>query len=154
MVAVCGGGETDAETARDAQEVGRRLAAHGITVISGGLGGVMQHASEGARAAGGLTVGIVPGTDPDTANPYVDIAIASGMAEGRNVLIVHSAAALIALKGAYGTLSEVSLGLAMRKPVATVGDWCPISGVTPCRDPKEAVEHILDVLGQKGEAGP
>jgi len=135
---------------RLASEVGRELAARGALVISGGLGGVMAACCQGAHDAGGLTVGIVPGTSTGIANQDVDIAIASGMAEGRNVLIVHSADAVIALKGAYGTLSEVSLGLAMCKPVAVVGDWCPIPGVTLCRTPREAVDHAFSAVSRTG----
>lgn len=150
MIAVCGGGEADAETMRLASEVGRELAARGALVISGGLGGVMSACCQGAHEAGGLTVGIVPGTNTSVANPDVDIAIASGMAEGRNVLIVHSADAIIALKGAYGTLSEISLGLAMRKPVAVVGDWCPIPGVVLFETPREAAAHAVAATVRAG----
>jgi hypothetical protein len=149
MIGVCGGSDVDVETQRQAHEVGRELAARGATIVSGGLGGVMEACCEGAHEAGGLTVGIIPGTDTSKANRHVDVAIASGMAEGRNVLIVHSAAALIALKGAFGTLSEVSLGLAMRKPVAAVGDWCPIPGVAVFTTPKDAVEHVLGALQRR-----
>src|SRR5512141_2961685 len=108
-ILVSGGGEANAATLALAEDVGEGIARAGAIVLTGGLGGVMEAASRGAKRGGGLTVGVVPGMDRGTANAHVDVAIASGMTHGRNVILVHSADGLIALPGSYGTLSEIAL---------------------------------------------
>jgi uncharacterized protein (TIGR00725 family) len=126
-----------------AEAVGHALAAAGVVVVCGGLGGVMEAAARGARAAGGLTVGILPGSRHADANPYVDVVIASGFGEGRNVLVARSAHALIALPGAHGTLSEIALALKMGRPVVGLGAWSDVTGVVLAATPPEAVERAL-----------
>lgn len=123
LVGVVGAGSCSPDTERLAYEVGRELALHGAGVVCGGRGGVMQAACHGARDAGGVTIGILPGEDPRDANPYVDHAIASGLGEARNVIIVHTAASLIAVGGEYGTLSEVAFALKRGVPVIGLGTW-------------------------------
>ncbi|HUU45823.1 MAG TPA: TIGR00725 family protein [Acidobacteriota bacterium] len=143
MIAVCGGGKTDPRTAALAEAVGRDLAAAGAVVVCGGLGGVMEAACRGAKQRGGITVGIVPGTRTDAANAYVDIPIASGMADGRNAVIVHTADGVIALPGKFGTLSEIALALKMGKPVVSVGGWAPDPSVRNVDNAEDAVTAIL-----------
>lgn len=107
-----------------AAEVGRLLAEKGFVVLTGGLGGVMAAASKGAKEAGGATVGILPGTEMTTpANPYVDVAIYTGMGEARNVINVKSCKAAIAIGGEYGTLSEIALALKGGCPVILLNSW-------------------------------
>jgi uncharacterized protein (TIGR00725 family) len=123
--------------------VGQALAAAGAVVVCGGLGGVMEAAARGARGAGGLTVGILPGRRHAEANPYVDVVIVTGFGEGRNVLVARSAHALIALPGEHGTLSEIALALKMGRPVVGLEAWRDVAGVVPGGTPGEAVALAL-----------
>src|SRR5262245_64733047 len=122
-VAVVGGGAPDPRITTLAQEVGRLLAKNGAVVVCGGLGGVMEAACRGAKSAGGMTVGILPGLDRAEANPWVDVAIPTGLGEARNALVVRAADALIAIGGEYGTLSEIALALKTGKPVVGIDTW-------------------------------
>jgi uncharacterized protein (TIGR00725 family) len=121
-VAVVGGSSCTAAEAAAAEEVGRRLAAAGAVVLCGGLGGVMEAVARGARAGGGLTVGLLPGSDPRAANAHIDVPLATGMGEMRNALIVRAAGAVIAIGGSHGTLSEVALALRIGTPVVGLQD--------------------------------
>jgi uncharacterized protein (TIGR00725 family) len=122
-VAVVGAGRASAEELEAAEAVGRGLAEGGAVLVTGGLGGVMEAACRGARSAGGATIGILPGTSRDGANPYVDIAIPTGLGELRNGLVVRAADALLAVGGEFGTLSEIALALKAGKPVVALGGW-------------------------------
>jgi uncharacterized protein (TIGR00725 family) len=122
-IAVVGGSEADDATCAMAETVGRTLAQQGAVLVCGGLGGVMEAACRGARAGGGTTVGILPGADRAAANQYVDVAIATGMSEARNALVVRSADALVAVGGEFGTLSEIALALRDGKPVIGLDTW-------------------------------
>jgi uncharacterized protein (TIGR00725 family) len=122
--------------------VGRALAARGAVVVCGGLGGVMEAACRGAKDGGGVTVGILPGTDRAAANPFVDLAIPSGLGEARNALVVRAADALIAVGGGYGTLSEIALALKAGKRVVGLDSW-DIEGVVAAPDPEAAVAAVL-----------
>jgi hypothetical protein len=146
MIAVCGGSQTDAPTAELAESVGYELAIAGAVLVCGGLGGVMEKACMGAKRGGGVTIGILPGTDSGAANSYVDIPIVTGMAQGRNAIIVHTADAVIALPGAFGTLSEIALAINMGKPVVTVGSWWTIPEVKAYESATEAVTCILETV--------
>jgi uncharacterized protein (TIGR00725 family) len=137
-VAVVGPGEATAEQLAQARAVGAGLANMGAVVITGGLGGVMAAACQGAAEAGGVTVGILPGADRAAANRWVGIAIATGLGELRNGLIVRAADSLIAIGGAYGTLSEVALALKTDVPVVGMGTW-ELEGITPAAEADEAV---------------
>lgn len=123
MIAVCGGGTCDEEQAALAEDVGLLLAEAGAIVVCGGLGGVMEAVCRGAARAGGVTVGILPGYDVRAANPYVSVPIATGMGEARNVVIVQTAAAMIAIGGEYGTLSEIALARKRGKFVVGLRSW-------------------------------
>jgi hypothetical protein len=100
-----------------------------------------------------MTVAVIPGADSRAANRYVDIVIASGMSHGRNVILVHSADAVIGLPGSYGTLSEIALALVMGKPVVSLGGWCPDEKIVLASDPQNAVMLALDALGALRASG-
>jgi uncharacterized protein (TIGR00725 family) len=123
IIAVCGAGRCDAALAARAEAVGRGVALAGAVLVCGGLGGVMAAACRGARAAGGLTVGILPGADTRAANPHVLIPIATSMGEARNAMIVHTADVVIAIGGEYGTLSEIALARKIGRTVVGLGTW-------------------------------
>lgn len=123
MIAICGAGQCDGGIAALAETVGRGVAAGGATLICGGLGGVMAAACRGARAAGGLTIGLLPGSDTSAANPDVVVPIATGLGEGRNLLIVSSADVVIAIGGEYGTLSEIALARKIGRTVIGLRTW-------------------------------
>lgn len=142
-VAVVGGGGVVAPQLLSlAEEVGAQFARRGAVVVTGGLGGVMEAACRGARAAGGTTLGILPGCDRGDANAFVDVAVATGMGELRNGLVVRCADALVAVGGEYGTLSEIALALKAGKPVAGLETW-QIEGVRPAVDARDAVALVL-----------
>jgi uncharacterized protein (TIGR00725 family) len=125
-----------------AESVGRGLGARGVVLVCGGLGGVMEAACRGAKDAGGTTVGILPGLDRSDANEHVDVAIATGLGEARNALVVRAADAVIAVGGGYGTLSEIALALKAGKRVVGLGSW-DVEGVEAVDSPDAAVEAVL-----------
>jgi uncharacterized protein (TIGR00725 family) len=146
-VAVVGPGDASTEELHAAEEVGAGLAGAGAVVVTGGLGGVMEAACRGARSRRGRTVGILPGEDRDAANGWVEIAIATGLGELRNGLVVRSADALVAIGGGHGTLSEVALALKLGRPVVGLGTWA-VHGVEHVSTPAEALGRIAAVLVQ------
>jgi hypothetical protein len=123
FIAVVGDGRCSAQVAELAEAVGGEVARRGAVLICGGLGGVMEAACKGAKAAGGVTVGVLPGSARGDANPWVDIPIVTGLGEARNVLVVQSAQAVIAIHGEYGTLSEVAHALKLGIPVVGLHTW-------------------------------
>ncbi len=155
IVAVVGGSTATPEEAAAAEAVGRALAERGAILICGGRGGVMEAACRGAKAAGGLTIGILPGTHREEANPHVDIAIVTGLGEARNAVITRTAQAVIAIGGSYGTLSEIAFALAFDTPVVGLGTWemkregHPPVPLTRAATPEEAVTHAL-ALARRG----
>ena len=149
-VAVVGaGGAVAAELLADAEAVGAELARRGAVLVCGGLGGVMEAACRGARAEGGTTLGILPGEDRAAANPWVSVAVATGLGELRNGLVVRSADAVIAIAGGYGTLSEIALALKAGMRVVGLRSW-EIGGVLAVDDPAAAVELALGVDPARG----
>ncbi|MEA2672497.1 MAG: hypothetical protein QOG45_2717 [Chloroflexota bacterium] len=159
LVAVCGPGQAGAEEERLAEEVGRRLAEAGAVVLCGGLGGVMAAAARGARAAGGLCVGLLPGDDPQDADPEVGLALPTGLGELRNGLLVRACGAVVAIGGAYGTLSEIGFALRLGRPVVGLHTWelrrpgaaAPDPGVLVAGSAAEAVERALTAVVRRGE---
>jgi hypothetical protein len=141
-VAVIGAREPSADHVSMAEEVGRALAQRGAVVVTGGLGGVMAAASRGAASAGGLTVGILPGLERHEANEWVQVALPTGMGELRNGLVVRTVDAVIAVGGAYGTLSEIALALATGVPVVGLNTW-QIDRVESVDSVPEAVTRVL-----------
>jgi len=161
MVAVIGDADPrgpDAHrTLEWAEEVGQLLARAGATVLTGGLGGVMRAASRGARAAGGSTIGILPGADAAEANEFVELAIPTGLGVVRNLVVVTAADAVVAVGGRHGTLSEIGLALRMGREVVGLGSWRiesdqRIGGprLHRVRDPREAAQLALRLA----RAGP
>jgi uncharacterized protein (TIGR00725 family) len=122
-IAVIGPGRATEQQVRDAERVGSGLARAGAILVCGGLGGVMAAACRGAKAAGGTTVGILPGSDRSQANEWVDIAVPTGLGEARNALVVRAGDAIVAVGGEYGTLSEIALALKAGKTVVGIGTW-------------------------------
>ena len=123
IIAVIGGGRCSIEEALIAESVGRELARRGAIVICGGLGGIMESVCRGAAIENGITVGILPGDDPGVANRYVQIPIAAGTGYARNIAVVYSAQAVIALGGEYGTLTEIAFALKSGIPVIGLNTW-------------------------------
>lgn len=150
-VAVVGPGQASAEEERVAEEAGRRLAEAGCVVVCGGLGGVMAAACRGATKAGGTTVGLLPGLARADANPWVAVALPTGMGELRNGLVVRAADAVLAVGGAWGTLSEIALARAAGRPVVGVASW-DLEGVRRCASAEEAVRTVL-AGAPRGDAG-
>ena len=122
-VAVCGASDASPEEDRTAEAIGRLLAERGAIVVCGGLTGVMDAAARGAAAAGGLVVGLLPGTDREGGSEHLTVALPLGMGEARNAYVVRVADAVIAIGGEWGTLSEVALGMKMGKRVIAVDSW-------------------------------
>jgi uncharacterized protein (TIGR00725 family) len=150
-VAVVGASEATPELSAIAEEVGRRLAEAGAVVVCGGLGGVMEAAARGCTSAGGTSVGILPGQDRADANPHLTVALASGMGETRNALVVGAADVVIAIGGGFGTLSEMALAARVGTPIVGIDTWS-LAGRTVedpavhVETPAEAVAHALEAI--------
>ena len=147
-ISVIGAGRCDERTAELAREVGRRLAEAGCTLVTGGLGGVMEAASRGAREADGLVIGILPGARRDDANPFVDVPVVTGMGEARNAIVAATGQAVIAIAGEFGTLSEIAFALKRGKPIVSVGSWQVDPKVVQVESAEEAVEAVLQRVGE------
>ena len=152
-VAVIGASQATAADLEDAREVGRLLGEAGAVVVCGGRGGVMAAASRGAAEAGGMVVGMLPGDGREDANEWVTVAIPTGLGELRNGLIIRSADAVIAVGGAYGTLSEIALALQAGLSVQGLHSW-DIEGVDAVGSPQAAVAAALAAgRGRTGQQG-
>lgn len=132
-----------------AETVGELLAGQGATVVCGGLTGVMEAVCRGARSKGGLTIGILPGEDPGLANPWVSVPIITGIGEARNVVVVKSAQAVIAIGGGYGTLTEIAYALKSGIPVIGLNTWSLLrngqedDSIIKVHDAREAVDKAI-----------
>jgi uncharacterized protein (TIGR00725 family) len=146
-ITVVGGGSCDAKTAAAAERVGEEIARRGGVLVCGGLGGVMEAAARGAKQSGGLTVGILPGERAGDANAFIDVPIATGLGEARNVVNVRAADAVVAVAGRYGTHSEIALALGMGIPVVALDSWTEIDGVIQAGSPEQAVEMAFELAG-------
>jgi uncharacterized protein (TIGR00725 family) len=142
-IGVIGGARCSHSVRKLAEDVGRSIARSGAVLVCGGKGGVMMAACRGAKAAGGLTVGILPGRERSAANLYVDVAIATGINEARNLAIIRTADALVAVGGSYGTLSEIGFALKAGKRVVGLKTW-DIKGMVPAATAEEAVQLATD----------
>lgn len=151
VIAVIGGSQCTAEEARAAETVGREIAKQGAILVCGGLGGVMEAACRGASAEGGLTIGILPGDNRQTANPHVQVAIVTGIGYARNAVVVKSAQAVVAIGGSYGTLSEIAHALQSGIPVVGLNTWTlgrngqQDSSVIPVQSPEDAASLALSL---------
>ena len=152
FIAVIGGSEPSTKEARMAEEVGRELARQGAILVCGGLGGIMEAACKGASSQGGVTIGILPGGNGKAANPYVQIPIVTNLGEARNVVVVKSAEAVIAIGGGYGTLSEIGHALRNGIPVIGLNTWSLSrkgqldSSIIPAQNPTEAVSKAIKLM--------
>ena len=142
LVSVIGGHKCEEEVSSLAEEVGRIIADSGAALVCGGLGGTMEAACRGAKEAGGVTIGIIPGEDKNRANRFVDIVIPTGMGFSRNTLVVGTGDVVVALPGEYGTLSEISFALIGKKKVYGFDTW-DIKGVIKLKDVGE-LKEVLD----------
>ncbi len=149
LIGVVGAGRASAQGVRLAEEVGRRLAEAGAVLVCGGLGGVMEAACRGAAGAGGESIGLLPGTEAAAANAHVTLVLPTGLGHARNVLIAQAAAALIAVEGEYGTLSEIAIALKLGRPVVALDSRWQVPGVRPVRTAREAVELALQLAGRQ-----
>jgi len=141
-VAVCGASEPDPTQRRMAREVGKLLAEAGAVVLCGGLGGVMEAAGEGASGAGGTVVGLLPGSDRSAGNPYLTLALATGLGEARNAVLTCAADSVIAIGRGWGTLSEIALARKRGREVIALDSW-QVAGVPMAVSPEEAVRAAL-----------
>ena len=161
FVAVIGSASCDEPVAALARAVGRELGRRGAVLVCGGRGGVMEAACQGAKEQGGITVGILPGTDRREANRYVDIPVVTGLGDARNVLVVRSADIVIAVSGGYGTLSEIGLALKAGRPVVGLDTWelsqqgRPAAAIVRADTPLHAVEAAFALAAKMrtGEEG-
>jgi hypothetical protein len=148
-VAVIGASQPTPDDLEDAEAVGRGLAERGAIVVTGGRGGVMAAASRGAASAGGVVVGVLPGLDRSEANEWVTVALTTGLGELRNGLVARSADALVAVGGAYGTLSEIALALQAGTPVFGLHTW-PIEGIRQVDSSREAILAAFEAAAAGG----
>lgn len=144
-VAVIGASNATEWELQTAEELGRLLAEAGCVIVCGGLGGVMNAAARAAQAAGGVSIGILPGDDRTAASRHLTAAIATGFGEARNAIVARSADAVVAVGGEFGTLSEIALALKMGTPVIGVRTW-ELGRDDLARDPIQRVETASDAL--------
>lgn len=157
FVGVIGEQDCSAELAALARAVGEGIARRGGVLVCGGMGGVMAAATEGARAAGGLTVGILPGQDRSAANPFIDVPIVTNLGEARNIVVVRSSEVIIAVGGGYGTLSEIAFALKLGVPVVGLRTWRLakdgdprfVDPIVRADTPQQAVELAWQLLDQR-----
>lgn len=155
VVAVVGADHADEKTLSLAEGVGREIAKAGCWLICGGRGGVMEAASRGARKTGGMTIGILPGTNRNDANPHIELPIITDMGEGRNLLIVRNADAVIAVGGEWGTLSEIALARKIAKPVIGLRTWSlrkpdnSAADITEVETPEEAINVVMTAIARR-----
>ncbi len=142
-IGVIGAGECSKDMAEIAEKVGRGIAKRGAVLVCGGLGGVMEAACRGARSEGGITVGVTPGFSKSEANRYVDIPIVTGMSHARNIIVVRSSDALVAIGGSWGTLSEISFALKLGVPVIGINTWEVSNEIKHATNPEVAVDLAL-----------
>jgi uncharacterized protein (TIGR00725 family) len=150
-IGVIGAGTCSKKLRDQAHDVGFAIGKRKAILVCGGLKGVMEGACRGAKEAGGITVGIIPGLDRTAANKYCDIVIPSGIGEARNALIVRTADALVSLHGKYGTISEMALALKTGKPLVSLVRWDVMPEVVCIEDPDLAVEEALNMIHDGNE---
>jgi uncharacterized protein (TIGR00725 family) len=150
---VIGAGQGEEEILRDAEEVGRRIAEAGAVLVCGGRTGVMEAASRGASEAGGTVLGVLPTVSFEDANPYVTHVVATGIGEARNLAVVASGQAVIAVGGEWGTLAEIAFARKLRRPVVAIRSWTLQNrsrtelGIVDAKTPEEAVSTALSAAG-------
>lgn len=146
IIAVIGGSEPDEKSLKIAEEVGSLIAQKGAVLITGGMGGVMNAASRGAKSANGLVIGILPTDNKAHANPYIDIPIVTGMSEARNIIIARTCDCAVAINGKYGTLSEIAYCLMFNVPVVGINTWDIGAPIKKASSAAQAVKIIFEEL--------
>ena len=146
IIAVIGGAEASEEHLKIAEEVGSLIAKKDGVLITGGMGGVMEAASRGAKRADGLVIGILPTVEKDTANQYVDIPIITGLSHARNFIIARTCDCAVAINGKYGTLSELAFCLMYHVPVIGIDTWEIKAPIIKAKNAKEAVDLAFKAI--------
>lgn len=147
LISVIGGASANQRELAWAEKLGSLLADNGFTVICGGGTGIMEAVCRGVALKNGHSIGILPGSDPDKANHWVETVIVTGMGTSRNRIIALSGSVVAAVGGRYGTLSEIAYALQAEKPVCAMGKWAGIDGVVPVSSPEEALDFIVKNTG-------
>lgn len=151
-IGVIGEGITDRYGSETAFKVGSLIAESGAVLVCGGLSGVMEYAAKGAKSVGGMTIGILPGTRREDANPFIDISIPTGLGEARNVIVVRCSDAIVAIGGKYGTLSEIAFALQFQKPIVGLRTWelqksnLTENKILKAESPEDAIQKIFQIL--------
>lgn len=151
QIGVIGAGRCSLNIEQLAEEVGREIAKEKAILICGGLGGVMEAAARGAKKEGGVTVGILPGFSFEDANPFIDIPIVTGLSHARNVLVVRSSQAIIAIEGGYGTLSEIGIALKLKIPMVGLRTWDICKQIVTVETPRDAVKKAICLINRSLE---
>jgi uncharacterized protein (TIGR00725 family) len=146
IIAVIGGAEASDEHLKIAEEVGSLIAKRGAILVTGGMGGIMSAASKGAKEAEGLVIGILPTIDKESANPYVEIPIVTGLNNGRNFVIARTCDCAIAINGKYGTLTEIAYCLMYSVPVIGIDTWRIDAPIIHVKNAREAVEAAFNQI--------
>jgi len=146
VIGVIGAGDANGEECLTAQEVGSEIAKRKCVLVCGAMGGVMEAACKGAKSEGGLTIGIIPGDSKTQSNPYVDIPVVTAMSHARNVIVVRSSDAIIAIGGSYGTLSEIAFALRLEIPVIGINTWDVSPEIKKAQTPKAAVDMAIELI--------
>jgi len=146
IIGVIGSSSCSMSVSEIAFMIGMEIARRDAMLLCGGMGGVMESACKGAKEGGGITIGILPGDNKESANAYVDIPIVTGIGEARNVIIAHSADAIIAIAGRYGTLSEIAFALRFDVPVVGIATWNIDIPILKAKNPKQAVDMALSAI--------
>ena len=148
-IGVIGAGECSPEIYHQSNEVGQLIGKNDWILFCGGLGGVMEGAAKGCYQSDGMTVGILPGKKKNSANPFIRLAIATGLGEGRNLLVVRASDVVVAIGGGYGTLSEIGLALKIGKPVFGLKTWPRIDGLCYVETPEQAIAKVLEYISSR-----
>ncbi len=148
LIAVVGAGKCNKKMKNLAEQVGMTIAENGGVLICGGLGGIMEAAAKGAKRKQGLTVGILPGNNRRDANEFIDVAIPTGIGEARNLVIIKTADAVVALPGKFGTLSEMAFCLKLSKPLVSLSAWNISDDIERYEDPAIAVRRAFELAGK------
>ena len=146
IIGVIGSASCSSSVADIGYIVGREIARRGAILICGGLGGIMEGACKGVQEENGTAIGILPGDDKEDANPYVDIPLTTGMGEARNIIIVRSSDAVIAIAGKYGTLSELAFALRFDVPIVGIATWNIDIPILKAKNPRQAVDMAFEAI--------
>ncbi|UCD19444.1 MAG: TIGR00725 family protein [candidate division WOR-3 bacterium] len=148
IIAVIGGSEASDKHLKIAEEVGSLIAERGAILITGGMGGIMSAASKGAKESNGLVIGVLPTVDRESANPYVDIPIVTGLSNARNFIIARTCDCAVAIDGKYGTLSEIAYCLMYDVPVIGIDTWTIEAPIIPAENAREAVDAAFSRISK------